>query len=113
MRTTPGKTSTTTPITLMYSASTVTFPAIFPSWVIEEIPDLNYPDASGERLSYGVGNNSGDNPYNYITSGSYSKNTVSRLNTDIILDQKLDFITEGLSVKGKFSYSTYLNRISV
>ena len=112
MRTTPGKTSTTTPITLMYSASTVTFPAIFPSWVIEEIPDLNYPDASGERLSYGVGNNSGDNPYNYITSGSYSKNTVSRLNTDVILDQKLDFITEGLSVKGKFSYSTYLNRIS-
>lgn len=113
IRTTPGSSSTTkTPIALMYSVSTITFPAIFPSWVIDRIPDINYPDASGERLSWGVGNNSGDNPYNYITSGAYNKNTTSRLNTDIILDQKLDFITDGLSLKAKISYSTYLNRVS-
>ena len=113
IRTTPGISGDTkTPIGLMYSVSTITFPAIFPSWVIDQIPDSYYPDASGDRLSWGVGNNSGDNPYNYITSGAYYKNTTSRLNTDIILDQKLDFITDGLSLKAKISYSTYLNRVS-
>lgn len=112
-RTTPGNSSSSkTPISLMYGASTVTFPAYFPSWALEEIPDLTYPNASGDRLSWGVGNNSGDNPYNYVTDGQYYKNTVSRLNTDLILDQDLGFITDGLSLKAKFSYSTYLNRVS-
>ena len=27
------------------------YPAYYPAWVLEEIPDTDYPDASGGRLS--------------------------------------------------------------
>jgi hypothetical protein len=35
----------------MYGTSPARFPAYFPSWVLKEIPDPDYPDASGDRFS--------------------------------------------------------------
>lgn len=110
---TPGEiNATSTPVGLMYSASSVLFPAYFPEWALESIPDLDYPGASGERLSYGIGSYLAGNPYNVINGGNSYTTTTSKLYTDLLLNQKLDFITEGLSLKAKFSYSTYLKRIS-
>ncbi len=82
------------------------FPAYFPEWVLEEIPDPDYPDASGKRLSQ-PHDPKNQNPYSMFNSGSFNRDNDSKLFTDLILEQKLDFITKGLLFKGKVSVSTY------
>jgi TonB-linked SusC/RagA family outer membrane protein len=84
------------------------FPAYFPDWVLEEVPDLDYPDATGWRRSAPWGERWG-NPYSNFMTGSFRNYTSSRLFTDVILDQKLDFLLKGLSLRGKVSLSTYYN----
>ena len=74
--------------------------------------DLDYPDATGSRLASSFGEVSG-NPYSTLYSGSFNKYNSSKLFTDIILDQKLDFITQGLSLKGKVSLSTYYKTLDL
>ncbi len=44
------------------------------------------------------------NPVVLMSSSGYQKNTKFQMNTDFVLDQKLDFITRGLSFKGRLSY---------
>lgn len=90
----------------LYSTSPARFPAYFPAWVLEEVPDLDYPDDTGLRHSQAYGEYTG-NPYNSVNNGQFNEDTESKLYTDLILDQGLDFITEGLSVKGKVSLNTY------
>jgi TonB-linked SusC/RagA family outer membrane protein len=82
------------------------FPAYYPAWVLEEVPDPDYPNASGIRLVEPFFENYG-NPYTIASQGSFNRYTSSKLFTDLILDQKLDAFVEGLSVKGKVSLSTY------
>jgi len=95
----------------LYSGSPARFPAYFPAWVLEKVPDPDYPDASGIRLAAAFGEDSG-NPYNNMYNGSFNRNLSSTLFTDIILDQKLDFLLKGLSLRGKASLSTdYQNTI--
>ena len=89
----------------MYSASPSTFPAYFPDWVLEQVPDPVYPDASGIRLAANFGQDSA-NPYNNMYNGSFNRNLTSTLFTDLILDQKLDVLLKGLSFRGKASLST-------
>ena len=43
----------------LYSRSPARFPAYFPAWVLEEVPDPDYPDASGIRLAEAFGDDSG------------------------------------------------------
>ena len=90
----------------LYAASGAMYPAYFPEWVLSMVPDPNYPDASGVRLSQAFGGYV-DNPYSNMVDGSFNRYVSSKLFTDIILDQKLDFITKGLSFSGKASLSTY------
>lgn len=90
----------------LYSTSPARFPAYFPAWVLEEVPDLDYPDDTGLRHSQAYGEYTG-NPYNSVNNGQFNEDTESKLYTDLILNQGLDFITEGLSVKGKVSLNTY------
>jgi TonB-linked SusC/RagA family outer membrane protein len=90
----------------LYGTSPSRFPAYFPAWVLEEIPDPDYPDASGIRLVEPFYENFG-NPYSKAYQGSFSRSTASTLFTDLILEQKLDSVLEGLSAKGKVSLSTY------
>ena len=87
------------------------FPAYFPAWVLEEVPDPHYPDASGKRLAMAFGERY-DNPYSFFNDGAFRKYTSSRVFSDLILGQDLDFLVEGLSVKGKVSLSTYYNMLT-
>ncbi len=90
----------------MFAASTSRYPMYFPAWVLSEVPDLDYPDANEDRLVSGEDQNS-FNPYSMMMSGDSKQYTDTKVFSDIILNQKLDFITEGLSVQGKVSLSTY------
>lgn len=96
----------TAPWRELYQTTPAKFPAYFPDWALELIPDLAYPDAKEERLAHHMSEYTG-NPYSLINQGDFNQYTDSKLFTDLILDQKLDFITKGLSVKGKVALSTY------
>lgn len=96
----------------MYSTSPARFPAYWPEWVLQEVPDPDYPNDSGIRLSQAFGEYTG-NPYNTVNRGQFNEFTESKLFTDLVFDQKLNFITEGLSFKGKVSLNTYFNARSL
>lgn len=97
---------------LLYGSSPSRYPAYFPEWVLEEVPDPDYPDASGIRYA----NNLGEylsNPYNDFFSGSFNRYTNSKLFTDILFNQDLDFITKGLQFRAKFSLSTSYRNLAL
>lgn len=100
-------------INMFYSASPMQYPAYFPAWALEEIPDTDYPDASGKRLvnanDYGT---YFKNPYTELNYPNFTQTTRNKLFTDVILKQDLGFITEGLSVQAKASLSSYFSRVS-
>ena len=64
------------------------------------------------RLAEPFGEYTG-NPFNSLYNGQFNEDTSSKLFTDLILDQKLDFLTPGLSFKGKVSLSTYYSNRSL
>lgn len=90
----------------IFGSSTAKYPMYYPSWVLDEVPDTDYPDASGIRLISEADQTTG-NPYYQMMRGRFIQLTDSKLFSDIIVNQKLDFITPGLSVQGKVSLSTY------
>lgn len=92
----------------LYSTGPARYPAYFPSWVLEMVPDLDYPDATGDRLAANFGEYTG-NPYTSIKQPNFNRDLGSRLFTDLILTQKLDKILKGLYASGKISLSTYYN----
>ncbi len=92
----------------IYSTGPARYPAYFPSWVLDMVPDTDYPDARGERLAANFGEYTG-NPYTSFKQPSFNRDLGSRLFTDLILTQKLDKILPGLSAGGKVSLSTYYN----
>jgi len=96
----------------MYSTSPARFPAYWPDWVLNEVPDPDYPNDSGQRLSQAFGEYTG-NPYTTVNNGQFNEDTESKLFTDLVFDQKLDFITEGLSFKGKVSLNTFFSSRSL
>ncbi|MCE6992798.1 SusC/RagA family TonB-linked outer membrane protein [Dyadobacter sp. CY323] len=99
-----------TPWRNLYSTGPSRYPAYFPAWVLEQVPDPDYPNDSGDRLAMNFGEFTG-NPYTSMNQGSFNRYLDSQLFTDLILDQKLDGLTKGLSVRGKVSLSTfYRNR---
>lgn len=89
----------------MYRASTIAYPAYYPAWALELYPDPDYPLEHGIRLGNRQGN-AVTNPYSLLVDAAYIRNEVNRINTDAILDQKLDFITKGLSASVKAGLST-------
>lgn len=103
--------STSALMKMLYSASPMMFPAYYPGWILEEIPDPDYPDAKGDRNSSSRGAFN-DNPYKLLNYADFEQVTSNKLYTDAILEQKLDFITKGLSLKANVSLSTYYSRIS-
>ncbi len=96
------------PWTGLYSTSSARFPAYFPAWVLDMVPDPVYPDATGIRLADRFGGYR-TNPYTDFNNGSFQKDLDSKLYTDIIFKQDLDFITKGLSLKGQVALNTDYN----
>lgn len=88
----------------MYMWSGFDTPAYYPESIYELYPDPNYPDASGVRLS--------NTPYQYIAKSRWEQHTSYTVLTDLILNQKLDFITKGLSAKAMVSITNSYYRIS-
>lgn len=97
--------------TYMYMASPMMFPAYYPADVMQSIPDWNYPGLAEDRLAQ-QGQSYIQNPYSIIATGDFLQTTTNKLNTDIHLTQKLDFITKGLSLKGMASLTTSFARYS-
>jgi TonB-linked SusC/RagA family outer membrane protein len=95
----------------LYSTGPARYPAYFPDWVLEQVPDPDYPNDHGIRMAMNFGEYTG-NPYTSLHTGQFNQDLDSKLFTDMLLDQKLDFITKGLSFNGKVALSTYYrNRI--
>jgi TonB-linked SusC/RagA family outer membrane protein len=91
----------------VFGASTTKVPLYYPAWVMEAIPDTDYPGLAEDRLIYDIGDTNIYNPYFGLAGGRFRQFTDSQLFSDIMIEQKLDFITKGLTAKGKFSLSTY------
>ena len=90
----------------IFGSSSTKYPMYYPDWVLSEVPDTDYPDDSGVRLMSEADQTTG-NPYYQLMKGSFSQLTDTKIFSDIILKQNLDFITKGLSVQAKVSLSTY------
>lgn len=58
-----------------------------------------HPAAGGNRV----------NPYNLLMNYGYSKTWQTSIQSTVKLDQKLDFLTKGLSWTGRISFDTYSN----
>lgn len=95
----------------IYQSPTITFPAYYPADVLKQYPDPNYPDADSDRVSANQGSKY-ENPYSALSDPDYVKNVNYRLFTDLILTQKLDFITVGLSATAKFGMTSAYARVS-
>ena len=109
----PGSSSTVTSLfNQMYMSSPMMYPAYYPSWVLEKYPDTNYPGLVTDRLAQEGGAYT-SNPYNTLSRGNFLQTTTNRLNTDIVLNQKLDFITKGLSLKAMASLTSVFSRYSL
>lgn len=96
----------------IYTTTPSSFPAYWPAWLLEDkvngIPDIDYPNASGERLALKL-NGFTTNPYTQLAQGNFNKYLSSKLFTDLFFDQKLDALVKGLSFKAKVAFSTYYN----
>ena len=101
-----------TPWRNLYSTGPARYPAYFPAWVLQQVPDPDYPNDTGDRLAMNFGEFTG-NPYTTMNQGTFNRYLDSKLFTDLILDQKLDFLTKGLSTRGKVSISTYYRNNSL
>ena len=97
--------------TQMYAASPCMFPAYYPKETMYDIPDWDWPGLWEDRLAQ-TGTSFAKNPYTLLAQGNYTQTTRNRLNTDIQLTQKLDFITKGLSLKGMVSLTSVFSRYS-
>jgi TonB-linked SusC/RagA family outer membrane protein len=89
----------------LYSTGT-SAPPFYPDWVLQQVPDPNYPDATGLRYAY-PSKEYTTNPYYNLHSGQFNKELGSTLFTDLIFKQQLDMVTKGLSLSGKVSLSSY------
>lgn len=96
----------------VFTSSTTRYPAYFPSWVLDEVPDLNYPDDENDRLSMPIGDIT-TNPYSDFQQPRFNEYSSSKLFTDIAFKQDLNFITKGLSVSAKVALSTYYRKQSL
>jgi len=95
----------------MYMSTSALYPAYWPAEIFEEYPDPNYPNAN----SYRIADNQGQtymNPVFQLLVSQWRETTTYRVLTDFVLDQKLDFITKGLSAKATFSLTSAYARYS-
>lgn len=103
----------TDPMRSLYGAATISYPVNYPAWFLQEIPDPTAVNASGIRLVDSARSGSYFlDPYNALNNASYNKTATSNLYTDLIFKQDFGFLTEGLSLNAKFSFSTTMTRLA-
>lgn len=108
-----GSTSVGGIFNMMYSSSPMMYPAYYPAWVLDIIPDPDYNNDHEDRLASASGSGAYfDNVYKILNYGSFDQTTANKLYTDVVFEQKLDFITKGLSLKATASMNTYYSRLS-
>ena len=90
----------------LYATGPARYAAYYPSWLLEDIPDPLYPNASGDRFTANFGEYTA-NPYTQFNQNGFRRYLGSRLFTDLIFNQKLDRVLNGLSFNSKVSLSTY------
>lgn len=82
-------------------------PYYYPAEFVAAFPDYRHPEITGDRTSidpYFRGFYSG---YQLLNQLGQNRIYQDRLTSDIMLNQKLDFITPGLSFLAKFSYNNF------
>ena len=95
----------------IYTQSTAKYPAYYPAEVLEMAPDLDYPDATGDRLIKGP--ETRNSPYTLLNLGNFTEDTNSKLYTDLVLNQDLGFLVKGLKASAKVSVSTQYSHTSL
>ncbi len=63
--------------------------------------------SDGRLAAFGAGSEKGRNPYNVLTQYGNSRSTESNVNATGSINQKLDFITHGLSAKLLYAYDVW------
>lgn len=89
----------------MYIIPPSAYPVYYPESILEEYPDPYTYLPSGKRMGYKPLQGLFNPLFNLNEVGSMTK-TRNVFQSDIILTQKLNFIAEGLSVSGRYSYSS-------
>lgn len=90
--------------------------AIFSGMTLTPVHLIPMIYSDGTAAEHPDSDNSGlrQNPYNFLYFSGYSKSWNVLFQTKVTLDQKLDFITKGLSIKGTVSFDgksgQYINR---
>lgn len=90
----------------IYSSAVNSSPLFYPASVLEEFPDPNEPEDSGIRYAYFNNGHLHDNPYSMLNTVGFEKQDELNMNTDLILNQDLSSVTEGLSFRASVSYGT-------
>lgn len=73
-------------------------------WVYNISPDAFLPRYSDGSWGYLPGSTNVTNSAQQVALGGTMNSTTTRITTDFVLEQKLDFITKGLSARGMISW---------
>ncbi len=90
----------------LYTQPPYVTPYVYPAWFVERYPDPNNPVIS-DRVAGNIISPSSGTGYMIHNYSGTSQIIRDRYGIDLNLNQELDFITKGLSLKVNFSYNNY------
>lgn len=87
----------------------------YPGWVYSSVynlaPDIYVPRYSDGMYGYLPGNTNPPNVLAVLNEAGVVKENRGFIGSDFKLEQKLDFVTEGLSVNGRISFDNYFGSV--
>ena len=92
----------------MYTMPPYASAYIYPAAFVAKYPDVNNP-VIGDRVAGNLLSPGADMGWFRHNYKGTTQTRRDRLGNDIVLTQKLDFITKGLNLKANFSYNNYSN----
>ncbi|WP_288738984.1 TonB-dependent receptor [uncultured Coprobacter sp.] len=90
----------------LYTQPPYVSPFVYPAWFVEKYPDSKNPTISDRPAGNLVSPSAGTGFFTHNYNGT-TRTVKDRFGIDVNLDQKLDFLTKGLSAKLNFSYNNY------
>ncbi|MBN1925418.1 MAG: TonB-dependent receptor [Prolixibacteraceae bacterium] len=84
----------------------VTLPAYYPAEVLDEFPDDVIP-YDQDRIRIACNPRFFNTRLDWLGGRGFERLKSNELNADVILEQKLDFLTKGLTLSGTYSYNDY------